>query len=354
MYKILTDFDGANLKILNQTEKGAEIEVELRDTVGDWFYWCFKVVGAAGKTLTFTFPSKYRVGYYGAAVSYDLENWHWQHTTPDFDGDSFTYTFAPDENEVYFAHDMLYRPQRFFEFAKVNNLEIKTLCKSENGRNVPYIDIGNGEEVILLTARHHACESTGSYVLEGVLQSFLKSEALSKYRMICIPMVDFDGVVDGDQGKNRNGHDHNRDYIANEASSYTATAKIREFADKLNIKYAFDFHSPWHLGAEHDTVFLPYKIPEMQKKLNSFSKLFEKEITADALPHLANDDLLPNEKWNKAVTPGFANYMGKSGAELSSTLETPYFIAKGTEFTPERAIETGHCFIKALEKYDKK
>ena len=41
------------------------------------------------------------------------------------DGDSFVYSFAPDESCVYFAHNILYHPDRFFEFAKNRQSMIK-------------------------------------------------------------------------------------------------------------------------------------------------------------------------------------------------------------------------------------
>ena len=55
-----------------------------------------------------------------------------------------------------------------------------------------------GEKTVLFTARHHACESTGNYVLEGVLEHLLSLPEIP-FRCIVIPFVDFDGVVDGDQ-----------------------------------------------------------------------------------------------------------------------------------------------------------
>lgn len=65
-----------------------------------------------------------------------------------------------------------------------------------------------------MTARHHACESTGNYVLEGVLEELIKSLP-NNLSVMCVPFVDYDGVVNGDQGKNRFQHDHNRDYDKN-------------------------------------------------------------------------------------------------------------------------------------------
>lgn len=347
---VTSDFEGGNAKIINISDDKVILEVELRDTIEDWFFWCFKVCGAQGKTITFEFESNHRVGYFGAAISRDMENWKWQYDTPNHNGNSFTYTFAQDEDEVYFAHDMIYRPKKFFDFAKMKQIPVKDFCKSEKGRRVPFVDTKTGDECILLTARHHACESTGNYVLEGVLESLIENYS-DKFRIICVPFVDYDGVVDGDQGKNRNGHDHNRDYTENEKSIYNSVDKIRELAEKLNIRFAFDFHSPWHCGGENDTVSIPIAHTNLIDKTEKFSHFFEMENAENSLPYSAQDNIMPNEKWNIEGRPDFASYFMNKGAELSFTLETPYFIAKNTMFNPEKARETGKCFVKAFSKY---
>ncbi len=352
MYQIEHDFLGANIKILSQRGERAEIDVELRDTTKDWFYWCFRVVGAAGQTVTFHFPNDVRVGYFGAAISHDYENWHWQYEGGNHSGDTFTYTFSEDENSVYFAHDFCYRPERFFNFARSRNFEIKTLCQSEKGRDVPYLDLGRGKELILLTARHHACEATGSYVLEGVLDAIANDPFfLEHYRIVCVPMVDIDGVTDGDQGKSRAPYDHNKDYQLGTAPIYNAIREICALVDTVGIKFGCDFHSPWHLGGENDTLFFPMKDFDMATRMARFSALYEAENRADALPHYAQDDVQPNVRWNVLGTPGFAYYMGSKGAELAFTLETPYFKASEAVFSPERAYESGKNLVGALKKY---
>ena len=78
--KIITAFPGGNAEVLSIDGDTVYLKPELRDTPYDWFYWCFAVEGAQGCTVTFQFDSKIRVGYYGAAVSYDLRGWHWQLT----------------------------------------------------------------------------------------------------------------------------------------------------------------------------------------------------------------------------------------------------------------------------------
>ncbi len=353
MYKIKNDFDGANIKVISSDNKYARLEVELRDTAEDWFYWCFKVEGAEGMTVTFEFEKQNRVGYYGAAVSQDMKNWIWQHPYDDTNGKSFTYTFGADEHEVYFAHDFCYRPEQFFEFAKKSSLTLKPLCKSKKGRDIPYYDSENGDEIILLTARHHACESTGSYVLEGVLENILSSPEFSKYRIICVPFVDLDGVIDGDQGKARTPYDHNRDYNPNVPAIYSATRKIRQFPNLGKIAFAFDFHSPWHWGEENDTVFIPLKSHSRREANARFSALFEDENSDISLPHYSKDNIHPDTRWNSSKSFSFAVYFDKLGADLSFTLETPYFKASGVPFTAESARNTGKAFARAFKRYVK-
>ncbi len=345
-----SSFLGGNARIISIGGEAVTLDVELRDTVGDWFFWCFRVGDAKGKTIRFEFSSDVRVGYYGAAVSRDRESWEWQYSEPTHAGSSFTYTFA-DDGVYYFAHDMVYSPSRFFAFAEKRGLSVKTLCLSEGGREVPYIDTEEGEECILLAARHHACESTGNYVLEGVLEEMILRFA-SKYRIICIPFVDYDGVTEGDQGKGRAGHDHNRDYVRGVDAVYHSVSRIREFADCMRIRYAFDFHSPWHLGGVNDTVFIPIKHFSILENIRCFSRFFEEETAEGGLPHFAHHDVLPNDGWNTFGTPCFGTYMGEAGAELSFTLETAYFSASGIPFSPERARKTGHAFVRALQRYE--
>ncbi len=367
---ITADFEGGNIQVVSIEEDMVKLKVDLRDTTEDWFYWCFRVDNAEGKTLKFEFVDEAgakdnRVGYYGAAVSYDLENWTWQQEKMGYQGARFTYTFGEDESSVYFAHDMVYRPSRFIKFAEAKGLEIKEFCKSEKGASVPYVEFGSGEQTIVLTSRHHACESTGSYVLEGVVEEALSSALVNDFKFIVIPFVDYDGVIAGDQGKNRAPYDHNRDYDSEKQPIYKVVEKIRGLSDTENVRFAFDFHSPWHLGNENDTVFMPYKTTDETKleKLRNLSSIWEQKTKANAnsLIHYASDDLEPYEvDWNVPNSPTYATWFNTHGAEFAVSIETPYFMTKKLgnlgmstyqQFTMENAVELGKCFTQALIEY---
>ena len=353
MYIIHDHFPGANIRVISQTEEEAIVDVDLRDTVGDWFYWCFCVRGAAGQVITFRFPSPHRVGYYGAAVSHNYLTWQFQYKDRGHEGNSFTYAFAENENEVFFAHDILYRPEQFSLFAERNGLQLRTLCTTEKERKVPYVEFGEGKETILLTARHHACESTGNYVLEGVLDR-LKQSLARKYTVLCVPFVDYDGVYDGDQGKNRNGQDHNRDYTPGVPSRYVTTAALRTLTSDRSVRYAFDFHSPWHLSGINDKIHIPIKGDEsMVERVALFSSLWENILhdTPSALPYYAKDNLLPGQNYN-VDSPTCAAYYAARGASLAFTVETPYFLVYDTPYSPSAAYESGRAFADALIAFD--
>ena len=129
MLLIHQNFIGGNISVISQNDKDIYLENQLRDTVGDWFYWAFCVEGAQGKELTFHFQQN-RLGDWGPAVSHDLKNWRGLDSV---EGDCFTYRFGEDEDKVYFAHNMLYHPDRFLSFAKKNSLEVTEFCKSRKG-----------------------------------------------------------------------------------------------------------------------------------------------------------------------------------------------------------------------------
>ena len=340
------NFIGGNIHIKEITENTVVLENELRDTVQDWFYWAFCVEGAQGKEITFHFQ-KNRLGYWGPAVSHDLVHWHWLDSV---DKDSFTYRFGENESRVYFAHSMLYHPTRFLDFAAQKGLKVTELCQSRKGRSVPCLQMGNGEKSIILTARHHACESTGNYVLEGVLEE-LTRELPSGVRLLCVPFVDFDGVSDGDQGKSRAPHDHNRDYSYDTTPIYPEVAAIMNHAEKYGCHFGFDFHSPWHKSGENDYIYIVRNKVEKEETFNRFSALLESEITADSMSYQQKNDHPANTGWNQP-SPNFAFTMNsRPECTLAFSLENTYFGTADNKVSAERLIALGRCFAKAIRNF---
>lgn len=349
--RIHNGFVGGNIRVVETVGDEVYLENELRDTAEGktWFYWAFCVEGAQGKTLTFHLGDT-RLGYHGPAVSADLKSWSWLgEMNPD--GESFTYHFGESEECVYFAHHQLYHPDRFFAFAKSYGLTVETLCKSKRGRDVPAIRFGEGESTVILTARHHACESTGDYVLEGVLRGLL-DEPIEGLSVLCVPFVDYDGVVDGDQGKNRAPHDHNRDYVDGVASIHSAPKAIRAYMEKKPPRFAFDFHSPWHIGERNDNVFIVRRGTLPIDRQERIGRLLEEELIEDAMIYRTANDMPANTDWNRDRNPTFATFASRlPSCELAFTLETTYHGTPEHPTSGEKLVSLGRSFARALGRY---
>ncbi len=338
------NFIGGNIIVTDQTDTDVFLENELRDSDGDWFYWAFCVENGQGKEITFHMQ-KNRLGYWGPAVSHDLKEWHW---LGERNSNSFTYRFAENEDKVYFAHHILYPMERFSKLAKRHGTEIKELCVTKKGRSVPCLEFGEGANTVILTARHHACESTGSYVLEGVLEEIL-SPPLPNTRVFCVPFVDFDGVLDGDQGKKRVPHDHNRDYI--EDPIYPEVAAIKRYAEDRGCHFAFDFHSPWHKGGENDNIYIVRNRTDRTSEYDRFGALLEKECNEKSMAYSMENDLPPCTGWNQP-SPNFSYMMHcRHECHLSFSLESAYFGCKENKVSAKRLIELGKAFGRALHQY---
>ena len=249
---------------------------------------------------------------------------------------------------MYFAHHMLYHPMRFNSFCQNLNLNIEELCKSRRGRSVPCLHIGNGEESIIFTARHHACESTGSYVLEGVIDELIQNP-IEDSRILIVPFVDYDGVMDGDQGKSRIPHDHNRDYI--DAPIYPEVRSICNHISTYGCHYGFDLHSPWHKGGVNDKIFVVRNMPEKETDFDLFSSIFESLISEESMKYFKQDDYPPCTNWNQPSSSFGYITNHRDECKLAFTLENTYFGTQENKVSAKKLVELGKCFARAVKKY---
>ena len=136
--KIDADFAGGNVKIVKVTDNEAWLEPDLSDTSDEWFYFNFRVRGAAGKTVVFRMggvPYGY-VSPFGPAVSSDGVHYAFCPEKTKIDAFSFRYGFGADEDEKYFAFSLPYTAERFYGFAAKNGFEPFEFARSEQGRVV--------------------------------------------------------------------------------------------------------------------------------------------------------------------------------------------------------------------------
>lgn len=251
---------GGNILIEDISGDVIRLREDLRDTEGGWFFWRFRVRGAAGRDLRFFFTSWEVIGPRGPAISFDQGlTWNYLGLDRVYANQSFRFRFPDEAHDVQFCFTIPYLESNLRTWlashAGSDRLRQETLCTSRQGRAVERLHAGCLDRPpahrILLTARHHACESIANFVIEGFLDAVLAADDLGGWyarnaEVLTIPFVDKDGVENGDQGKNRRPHEHSRDYAGE--SAFPETAAIRKLLPAWSdgrCRLCIDLHCPW-------------------------------------------------------------------------------------------------------------
>jgi len=365
--KVDCDFPGGNIVVEKIERDTVLLHQDLRDTAGDWFWWYFRARGPAGHTLTFRFTRGNPIGVRGPAVSADGgKTWRWlgRETVKDA---SFQYPITTTGEEVRFAFAPPYLEANLREFLKrhANNaaLKVETLCRSKKGRNVERLRVGRldgrCDHRVLLTARHHACESIASFTLEGIMDAVLDGGGDGNWfrhhvEFLAIPFMDKDGVEAGDQGKNRRPHDHNRDYAGE--SIYASVRALRAFVPEWSggkLRVALDLHCPWIRGEHNeDLYFVGGPDPDNWARVGKFSEVLE-TVQTGPLVFSAKNNLPHGKAWNtSALSPSFSRWAaGLPGIRMATSMEIPYANAGGREVTAESAHAFGRDLARALRRF---
>lgn len=378
--RALAGYPGANAADVRFDGDRLRLAQDLRDTGSEWtFYWNVAVESDAVHELTVELDEEL-VGRFGPVVSRDRRSWAWLGPERTADRRTFTYGFDARER-AYFAFSFPYLLADFEAFwddvGEHPAVARERLTTSPNGRVVPILRLGDpdADEHVVVAARHHACESPASYVLEGTIRSMLSlSTALGRRCVHVVPFVDVDGVQRGDQGKYRVPHDHNRDYAASNAilddvgPIYPATAAIQDLVGGLegDLVLALDLHSPWKWGDPYDAPFFagdPDAVGPADRRL---AALLDAETgagddgatdAADDVPARAGGaldfDADPGfaQPGGFAAGSSFAAFCSRAGAPVTRTLEVPYVGTESDRVTPSSCRGLGRALGRAMGRF---
>lgn len=361
------DFPGGNIVVERVEGDDVYLHQDPRDTDGFWFYWYFRVREAAGRTLTFRFTKGNVLGVLGPAVSVDRGNtWRWL-GAESMKGAAFTYTFPEDAVEVRFCLAMPYQEADLRAFldrhAENAHLKVELHARSRKGRDVCRLRLGNldgsAEHRVAVACRHHSCEMMASWALEGLMDEVLADTADGRWlrkhvEFLIVPFMDTDGVEDGDQGKNRRPHDHNRDYLGE--SIYPEVAAWRAHVpvwSEGRLKMAIDLHCPWIRGGMNEQLFfVGGPSEEIWAATRRFSRILQ-EVRTGPIPHEGKHDLPHGQSWNTLAEPRSHSRWAAllPGIEVATTIELPYARAGGRAVTVESARALGSDLARAIRRY---
>ena len=362
-FSVTTDFPGGNAHVVRIENDEVWFKPDLRDTEGQWFYWCFRIDGAAGRTLRFHTAEPNRISDRGPAVSLDDGNtWRWLGSGSQ---DEFSYSFPSHAESVFFSVGMPYLERHLATFLGKyrmdSRLRIEALCLSRKGREVEKLVLsepaGAEKPLVLLTARHHACEMMANYAIEGIVEAILSTGTanliLKDFQIVIVPFVDKDGVEDGDQGKNRRPWDHNRDYV--EGSIHPEIKAVKELGrnPRLPVRFFLDLHCPGLKGQLHTVIHLVGSSREsVWREQMIFAGLLE-SANRGSLPYKASDNLPFGTAWNTRESGRHSTFWAErlDGIKLATSIEIPYAIANGVEVNQKSVRTFGHSLAEAMALY---
>jgi hypothetical protein len=371
---IEADYPGGNILVKEIDGDVIRLAPDLRDTEGWWFYYNFRVQHAAGRALQFEWATNSPMAARGPAVSTDRgQTWSWL-GQESVRGNGFVYEVAKDVKEVQFCLAMPYVMAdlgRFLEKHRDNkSLRFEEHATSAGDRTIPRLHIGqlsaDPKHRVLVTCRHHACEMMASYTLEGLVEEFLTDEETGKWlrenvELLAVPMMDIDGVEQGDQGKNRRPHDHNRDYEGEPI--YASVAANKTFVPQWSqgkLRLAMDLHCPWvrggggNRGSNEQVYLVGGPNATVWNETQAFAAILER-VQTGPLPYAAKHNLPWGESWNTAdakLNRSFSRWAGElDGIRVATTMEIPYATAGGKPVTPDSARALGHDIARAMHRY---
>lgn len=327
-----------------------------RDSTGERWYWHIQARSAEDARMHFRLARPGLLGRYGPSVEAEEEyRWLWPTEGPDA---GFTLTL-PAGAIVRVCATLPYGAAELRRFLQRlgRAAHVLPLTFSERGRAVPLLRFGGlgAERLVVLTARHHACEAMASYVLEGAVEHFLDlirrgHREARRTALLAVPFVDVDGVERGDQGKARHPWDHNRDY--GPTSRYRGVAALRTVLHaELRPIYALDLHTP---GLRGEIEEVPYVVSSAEKN---------DDRMADALLSLlaARSPEAPGEGARKLVFDQAWNHPGSTGerccaawlrsrpqTRMATTVEFPNAVLHGQPVTTVRARAFGAALLDAV------
>lgn len=363
--EVSAGFPGGNIRVIRNAGGTVELAPDNRDS-NPWFFWQFEARADAPGTARFVFADPPKLGLQGPAVSLDRGlSWQWLGTgTVQFSeaADSFGYAFTNAGQTVRFCAAIPYGPAELDGFlaGRTNDprLAVGVLTTSLKGRPVRLLRVGEpgpGRLAVLMTARHHACESMASYVLEGFLAEALADSPAgaafrSRYVLYAVPMVDADGVAEGDQGKGRQPHDHNRDY--GPTNRYPEVRAIQKLARDRNVELVVDFHCPVIRGESHtffyfDGLAVPPTVSNVLEWTDWIGEEGPQAFPRGPFP------------WMKAPVAGrfpgnlpCSVYFARQPAiRMAVTLETPYAMAY-EGFDEKMARDYGAALLRAWTRME--
>ncbi|MGC9455016.1 MAG: M14-type cytosolic carboxypeptidase [Phycisphaerae bacterium] len=185
----------------------------------------------------------------------------------------------------------------------------------------------DGKPAVLIAARHHAGETPGSWVLDGLLRQVAADESLLQaVTWWAIPIVNTDDTVAGSYGKDPYPHDCNRAYgesTQRRPEMFAITNDARRLRDASSRLLGVDLHAPSH-GEQRS--YVPLHGWDGSGEINPIAQDFAERFQSAVPEQLRSPEAHVKPTGNYARQPGmsFNRWMRNVLGVECVTLETSY------------------------------
>lgn len=260
LFRIDARFDGGDLdKCVFKADDAVELTFEQEDCDVDsafsWFSFRVDATAAGAIQVRLNFPNAY--ARYWPKVSADGQNW--MRATEDSveiseDGKSLQLALSVGESGVWVSAQELvtqnFYDQWFEELATHDEIQTAVIGTSVQGRPIHLAKTDNKPEVVLLLGRQHPAEVPGALAMQQFVDvvlgdSELAREFRDRFALLIIPLLNPDGVANGNSRHNAERVDLNRDWGPFTQPETQSVAKWLEDIDELGMqpKLMLDFHA---------------------------------------------------------------------------------------------------------------
>ena len=179
---------------------------------------------------------------------------------------TFTYNCTLINNKIYFCNTYPYTYSMLQEFLKSLNKNVKfsLLQKTACGNFLDVVQISNfsldnkNKKTVIFTSRIHSGETPGNFIIESIINNLINNTKykflLNKFIFKIIPMINIDGVINGNYRYNIFGKDLNRYWNEPDKNLYPELIALKNFFSVNKPIYFFcDFHG--HAGISSCGVY---------------------------------------------------------------------------------------------------
>ncbi len=365
---IFSDFENGNVQIISINDSLNTIIFEPslisdNNTTRCWFYFG---ISDFDTSRVLNIEEKYS-SYFTApntpVYSFDNKNWHRLHVDSLF-GQKKYYSGKFDTDTLWFATGYPYSYSKVVDFvdsiAKNKFVDTSTLCRSEAGLKIPFIEIKDSnytqKSMIWIIGRQHAFETTLNYVLEGMIKYFVSDNKYAKrFRkkniIFLVPMMDVDNVYKGASGRMQKPVDFNRDWnnspywnaIKAVQKKIKATSKIYKYRIFLDVHSTYPGTTKPLFG-----LFNEYSDNQLSyRKIKKFFKIFHKKAGFQLKEIRGNTSNFYADAYNMGIVNDSA-----AVSDFASTLECDWNINNnGKELTISELKKTGYLIAKSICVY---